>query len=1076
MRILLIVLLTSMVATAQKIELIDSGELLDKAEVLLDSSDYAGAIQQLIRIPRPDTNFLYAQTRLAASYIDNEQYDKSLEVIEQTLTDPGTYRALMMRLKAIALDEQGRHVVAMAAFDEALRRFPFDANILFSIGISHYTNKDFAKAIDSFFKVLAINPYHAGAHLNLGNIAIEEGSKTHAMFSYGLYLGINNADNPRLVLIDKVVSNQYDDEGKLAPVSANGCARLDQIVRARLALENDFKSKFPMTWPVVRQYEIFFTQLGSIDKAAGDKWVSFYLPIYESIRDQHFEQAFTYHILSSTSNADAKKWREKNEKALEGFFKSVNEPLGVIRSSIQAPEFLGLGSTVPAFYNDNNRVDIVGRMTDGKRTGKWIFFHDSGERSADGMYSDMGTKKGVWNYYYDDGSVKSIEDYDTGEVTVYFPGGGPKRQHFFLKEDKIDGKVETYYPCGAIETQTLYKAGKQTGKGTDFYIDGTTNMTYERADDLLVGEFVRYRENGTIFFRRFYQGDELTGAYEAFHPNGKLEIKGQYMKGKAEGLWEYYYSNGVKEKQGMYTMDVPIGEWTFFDRKGQMTEKKTIGPDDKVDGVTQIFYDGKPFYTMKYDKGIKVGYTYFSPEGKTISTIGNKNGNFEATLLYPSGKPSGKGLLKEGLRSGKWIYYYPEGLKSAEYNFENDKLSGLAVDYWRTGGVKYQCEYKEGLANGYFQEFYRNGQVKREGWYINGAAEQKWLHYYPNGVIESEYFYRNDALFDRAIEYNTDGKATSVTEYDEEGNILSVEYYQSSGSKSATKEVDHRKIVTSSGHGGAVLSRRTLYCDRIGDSTMTYYPDGSTMVKASYRNGIRHGPYMYRNIAGVMQTKGNYTLGAQDGLWQHYYPTGQLSQQGIYVDGSRDSVWTGYFPSGGVSDTREFAGNHAHGLSRYFSPGGQTLVEKWYYEGNLVRYRTTDKAGVLGEWKPFTGDDQILAYHPNGQVAIDYRYKDGFIHGADRMYLPDGTLMSEINYEGGDYQGSFKVFYTNGKPFHQGTYHLDEMNGPESYYDEKGKLVIQHEYLLGMAQGKATYFPPEGKPKVFRFWADMPEE
>src|SRR6185503_8940325 len=110
----------------------------------------------------------------------------------------------------------------------------------FNLGVTYYNHKEYEKAIDCFFKAISINPFHSGSHLNLARISAGQGKKTHSMLSFGIYLSLNNEDNERLIMLDNVLSNQFKEDGYITFKGSNAFDKLDQIVRAGIAMDNNF--------------------------------------------------------------------------------------------------------------------------------------------------------------------------------------------------------------------------------------------------------------------------------------------------------------------------------------------------------------------------------------------------------------------------------------------------------------------------------------------------------------------------------------------------------------------------------------------------------------------------------------------------------------------------------------------------------------------------------------------------------------------------------------------------------------------------------------------------------------------
>src|SRR5262249_12462341 len=152
------------------------------------------------------------------------------------------------------------------------------------------------------------------------------GQKVRGMFSMGVYLALNNSANGQLVLLEHFVKNELTDENTI-PTSVNPYARLDEIIRAKISFEDEYKTKIPIDIGIVRQYQLLFEQLGEQVYSADDPWTRFYFAFYNDLRKSNVQEAFMYHILESAPQKVVKQWKEKNKKLMQQFFDAANTSL-----------------------------------------------------------------------------------------------------------------------------------------------------------------------------------------------------------------------------------------------------------------------------------------------------------------------------------------------------------------------------------------------------------------------------------------------------------------------------------------------------------------------------------------------------------------------------------------------------------------------------------------------------------------------------------------------------------------------------------------------------------------------------
>lgn len=1063
----------SSVAISQKVKLVKPADVIQQASVLYDSGRYSESAALLLTIPERDTAYDDTASDLVYAYLGMKEFDKAIELTRQHLDKGVDNRVQFLRLEALALQNKGNYKEAVAALEKAIKEYPTDITLIYSLGLMQYDNKEYEKAEQNFFRTLNINPFHRGSHLKLSTLAMGQGRKVHAMMAMGMYLALNHSDNANLVLINNYLDNQVKEEGTIAAFGPNAPAKLDQMIRARIVNEQGFNSKFAVKAAVVQQYELLFDQLATI-QGDDDRYVKYYLPIYKSLKDNNAVESFVYHILSSSSIEAAEKWRNKNEKALNAFYAVTNESLAKNRKALTVPE-LGFEKPVAAWYNDNNQLAALGEMQNEKRTARWIYFHNNSQRSAEGSFLD-DVKTGTWTYYYRNGRVKSVENYETGEVTVYTEAG-KKSEHFFLKDGEIDGDVELYYESGPVREKLKFAAGKRQGRRDLFFGDGTIKATYNYENGVVEGPYLINYENGQLKERCAYKGENLHGKYEYFHANGRVATLGEYADDNLVGLWKHYYSNGRLQRTGSYNAKgLPIGEWTYYDQRGQLTEKRNFNDEGQFQGEVTYYYNGKLYCTSLHKKDVLIRDTFYGSDGKAISTSGNNDGTYYSKNYFATGQLRSEGNYRKGKAEGNWKFYFRHGGISSEYQYVNNALNGIAKEYFPSGELKIECEYKEGQLHGYYREYYRNGQVKSEGWYQDGNREQQWLSYYNDGTRKSDYYFLQDRNIGKGYEYAPDGIIDSEVEVDQDGNLTNLQFYNEKGKPSSVKRLEKFNDVYEDFYPNRKLkSRSDVLCGQYNGKLSRYFPDGQLHFEYNFVNGQKNGPYTLFEVDGTISSAGTYADDQRQGLWKNYHENGRLYSEGYYLDDNLDSLWTYYHENGNVSARTWYRNDERDGITTEHGPDGTPLLEKLFALGDLVAYRPVS-AGNNGEWIPIKGTQKIEINYPNGKPALLQSYKNGLLHGDDILYYPDGQIFKKYHYDNGDLRGEYKAYYPDGKMMETGNYDKDERTGKFEAYAPDGKMEWMETYHLGIRHGKVVFYRKGVPYKQYDFRNGSPKE
>jgi antitoxin component YwqK of YwqJK toxin-antitoxin module len=108
---------------------------------------------------------------------------------------------------------------------------------------------------------------------------------------------------------------------------------------------------------------------------------------------------------------------------------------------------------------------------------------------------------------------------------------------------------------------------------------------------------------------------------------------------------------------------------------------------------------------------------------------------------YPNGAIKSKGEMKNGIKSGCWLFYYPDGGLSAEEHYLKDELHGnvkyydqsqnlIAIENWQFGYQQDSSLY-----------FYPDGQKEKEGLFDDGLYSGRWMFYNPDGSLKKIGYY-----------------------------------------------------------------------------------------------------------------------------------------------------------------------------------------------------------------------------------------------------------------------------------------------------------------------------------------------
>lgn len=203
-------------------------------------------------------------------------------------------------------------------------------------------------------------------------------------------------------------------------------------------------------------------------------------------------------------------------------------------------------------YHKNGIIKRKMHYKKGQGTGSYVAYFESGQVSSEGKYVDNTSedKKGVWKYYYPDGSLKIEADF------------GGENRYFF--KDKRFGLYKSYYENEQLKFEGNYYGDIMVGKWTHWYDNGHINYEIEYADryGILPSERGYYDKYGPDSLGRSQA--LRVGEYMYYYNNGNLKTKGQYLEGLKLGVWEFDHNAIKLTDQRHNATTKKIGLWQYW--------------------------------------------------------------------------------------------------------------------------------------------------------------------------------------------------------------------------------------------------------------------------------------------------------------------------------------------------------------------------------------------------------------------------------------------------------------------------------------------------------------------------------
>jgi len=381
---------------------------------------------------------------------------------------------------------------------------------------------------------------------------------------------------------------------------------------------------------------------------------------------------------------------------------------------------------------------------------------------------DLGSPDGIWEYYYDNGKKKSVEEVikDSTYLRSFFENDSLHTQT--IKDG--DGFIKSLYTNGLAKELYTFKNGLKTGLFEErtangmlsisgYFNDGKKDSIWEfysflgklekkitYKNDTLDGEYLVYYKDQSINTKGYYIKGKKTGEWTWNFSNGKPEIIGSFKNGMQHGKWFYYFNNGQTSYTANFNLSKKDGEWVYYSKDGAIEKKGTYFNDEK-NGLWETWYEtGAKLMTGNYKNGKEEG---------------------EWSNFWENNVLKNKAAFKKGQLNGKWYSYNPENVLVCSGKYKNGLKVSTWIDYFNNGEIKEISNYKifrrknninnisivgmKTIQSEYHGEFQTYSQIdfkqKTIGKYKNGLKEGTWFDYYPGGLIPTSISnYKNGKL------------------------------------------------------------------------------------------------------------------------------------------------------------------------------------------------------------------------------------------------------------------------------------------------------------------------------------------
>ena len=1084
---------------------LNSKPIIEKGVELHDEGEYEKAVQQFKRVPIGDTLYALAQYEMALTYFHQELYDKSIETLEYLVENPSPFvrSSTIYTLLGTVYLNTNKEEKAISILDKAIFLSPYSFRLHITQGDAYMKLNKFEQAEQCYKKAILCTPISQLGHASLGKVYIKQHRIIPAIMALNYAVFINPKSNMAieiLQLIDALlveISEKVDSE--MDPNLISEAIRLENerfneleiLVSSNIALSKKFKDKSKINHIIVSQSQLVFENLPEpLDSKEIIDYL--YIPFFKGIMENEFFNLYTYHILSGT-NIDNNEVEKKAKKMSKKIAKVTDYATVLLKEKAK----FGIGeenNNTPKneyeYNNENGNLEAIGGYSKKSGSGKviysgdWIIINSNGAIST--YVSLKNDKKdGISKFFHNGYKIQKIPfelDSINGIAYVYFPTEVNESEKIKMEvpfiNNKMSGIRKEFNRAGILIEEEEYKDNFYHGVVKGFSNHGflIKQEVYENGENR--GLHQQFYPNGQVSFEVFYAKEDEEGYLKSFYPDGKIKKEGVVINEQLNGTLKSYYPNGKMMSVGSYNNNGnEDGFWTDYFENGNVSLEYGYN-NGELNGEMKFYLrNGFLYGTCVYKNGKLLEVITYLPNKEIRETIKAKNNIFTVNYYNDLGQLMITSLLnEEGLKEGIITFYYPNGAVYSKIPYKNGVLKGEKRIFYLNGDLKEYCNYNKNEVDGLYIDYYENDSIKSEGYYQNGSPVGSWFGYNIDGTLSSQMIYDDNNLISYIVTYfpNGDKKKESFYKF---GLLSKIVIYNN---KNEVLKVDH----FTDGEGmyrnyylnGALQSEGRIRHNEYIDTLYYYDLNGKVTSFNTYLDGKLHGRnYFFTDEKPLEYSDITFVHGEIHGLSNMYKENGVLIHQYNYEYGAYSGEGKSFFDNGKLARTHIHEKNMREDVSVYYAIDGKTVTYKLkYIEDEIIAYAFINKNNKLTDFIPISKDTQeIVAYYPNGQKSIEFKFVNGERSGVELLYYPNGKIYRKGNYHLNQYHGEYIKYYSNGNvqmkennyydmshggyyeyyengtPKMEGNYYYDQPHGSFKYYDKNGVLTKEIEFYYG---------------------------
>lgn len=297
---------------------------------LIDTEKYNEAITILRECEKIDPKEYTYPYEIALAYTNNKEYEKAISELKR-IKNYDNLKADYFQLLGNNFDYQGKSELAIATYDEGLKKFPDAGRLYLEKGVVYESEKKYNEAINSYEKGISVNPSYSSNYYRAAKLYLRSDNKLSGFIFGEIFVNLERTTK-RTKEMSKLLYDGYkeaiifkDDNNLSISICKNILIDVSKLDKNKLPLCSMFEANLLLSATGQKEFSLnSFTQIRK-------EFLNMYLEIikkdyqivlfdyFKKMDDNKIFDAYNHYIFQMGDEGAFKEWMEKNDAEYQKF-------------------------------------------------------------------------------------------------------------------------------------------------------------------------------------------------------------------------------------------------------------------------------------------------------------------------------------------------------------------------------------------------------------------------------------------------------------------------------------------------------------------------------------------------------------------------------------------------------------------------------------------------------------------------------------------------------------------------------------------------------------------------------------